>query len=211
MSVVGHTIGQIAPTVPYTQAWKRQYYPSYYPKCETNKKETPHLLKAIVLSALEFDFSKFYHIYTDGSKNKDSAGCGFFDPQSETRVPINLPAFCSVYTAELYAILAATEHLIKLKIKQEDVLICIDSQSAILAITEGKTSRTDLVSKIHSNFLSLEKQGNTFSTFWTPSHIGIPGNEIADRAANEGLTTDQNKIDALPVPKEISTKIKMHM
>jgi len=90
-----------------------------------------------------------------------------------------LPLSTSIYTAETYAILEA------LKIASSSIpdsfVIISDSLSALESIL-NPYSTNELVQHIQEMISTSNK---TFTFMWVPSHVGISGNETADKLANE--------------------------
>ena len=72
-----------------------------YKKARTN----PDGLKMIFLEHLMEQHSDSVHIYTDGSKTENSAGCAAFSHQGTIKYKLSRNA--TIFTAELYAISAA--------------------------------------------------------------------------------------------------------
>ena len=119
-------------------------------------------------------------IYTDGSKTEQGVGSAF-SSHGESYA-WSLHPWTSIFTAELYAIWQALEFSESQTL--DTILICIDSLSAIQAIQ--KTYSSDpLVQKILTRISNLQELGKKYILVWIPSHIGITGNEIADKAAKD--------------------------
>jgi hypothetical protein len=75
-------------------------------------------------------------------------------------------------------------------------LICSDSLSSLQAI-DTLYSPHALVQEIHSLLASLSSRDVTVVFCWVPGHVGIQGNELADRAAKaatEKVLTDNNRL-----------------
>ena len=140
------------------------------------------------------EHQNFTQFYTDGSKSDDgtaAAAIGRRRGVSTTILKARLPAGTSIYTAELYAILAA---YIKIKDKNyKKSIIISDSLSALKSIHPkflGKHPLIDKIIEIQNNIQSLPK------LLWIPSHTGIPYNEKVDVEAKEAL----NLPDVTPIP-----------
>ena len=94
-----------------------------------------------------------------------------------------LPDNSSIYSAELTAILLALSHI--QSNPNTNYIILSDSQSALKAIDSRNLD--------HPHILSIYQSIHPFNTkvdiifCWVPSHVGIPGNELADQAAKEAL------------------------
>jgi len=85
----------------------------------------------------------------------------------------------TIFTAELCAI--------KLVISNSDKNVCIfsDSYSSLQAIASGKSNcRPNLLLQIISFVSNYSKK---VDFVWLPSHIGIKGNELADKLANAAI------------------------
>jgi len=82
--------------------------------------------------------------------------------------------------------------------------------TSILQAIDGFNIDNDLVQKFIKEYSVQTKQGKAIALCWIPSHVGIPGNEKADPAANGGLSVTALKLPAfelLPrVTKLISEK-----
>ena len=93
---------------------------------------------------------------------------------------VSLPSVSSVFTAELTAIFEA------LQCARTDgrvhFLLCTDSMSSMQAI-DSCFPRNPLVSRIHDLLAGLRDAGIRVTFLWLPSHMGIAGNELADRYA----------------------------
>ena len=103
---------------------------------------------------------------------------------NDTSYGFKLPSICSVFTAELFAILKALEH-IELQ-SMRNFLICSDSLSALQAISEIYPS-SHLVQMIQSRLALLSNLDFQVIFVWVPAHVGIVGNETADRTAKNAL------------------------
>lgn len=96
-----------------------------------------------------------------------------------------IPSIATIYTAELNAILAVIENA--LTVNNNHVTVITDSRSAIQGILKYNNSHP-LITKI----LEKVKESNKFITLcWVPSHVGVDGNEKADKAAKEIIDTDE--------------------
>ncbi|CAH2088589.1 unnamed protein product [Euphydryas editha] len=122
-------------------------------------------------------------IFTDGSKlDDDSVGAAFVCYDGE-RPPVikkfKLHNSCSVFQAELFAILQASgwasQH------KYLHTLVLSDSRSTIQA-SQNRSNTHPLVALIHKT-LHLHTTTGYIDFAWIKSHAGLAGNETADTAA----------------------------
>ena len=121
-------------------------------------------------------------IYTDGSKEGDRVGCAVVCGRQ--CVMERLPDVASIYTAELRAIYLALHHGISST--GDKLIICVDSLSCLQAIENLEIENPLVLSilELHSTFKTLKKD---VVFCWVPSHVGIRGNELADKAAKTAL------------------------
>ena len=146
-----------------------------------------------VIKDMFVDHTKDVHseisIYTDGSKSEEGVGFGVVLP--DRTVSRRLPGAASIFSAELQAILFALACLVR--ISRDEYVIYSDSRSAIISITDA-FSKHPIVMEIHRWIDILCGQGKTVRFCWVPSHTGVTGNEAADVAAVEAVTSN------LPIP-----------
>ena len=123
-------------------------------------------------------FPGMEHYYTDGSKKDDLAGSGIYSRKLECAH--RLPNGYSVFDAELYAIYSTVNFIIRDNISS---VIFPDSKSALEAIKSG-TSNHPLAMIICQRILNSNIR---ICLVWIPAHIGIHGNEMADKWAKRSL------------------------
>jgi len=119
--------------------------------------------------------TNYTFIYTDASQNQDTTAYAITTENIVLKRAI-LPNYTSVYTAEIIAILEATEIGLNNKGK---ICICSDSLSAIHSILNIDNSAyypTKIRGIINNAYPKIK-------ILWVPSHVGISGNEFADEAA----------------------------
>mgnify|MGYP001553615755 CR=1 FL=1 len=133
--------------------------------------------------------------YTDGSKSHDAVACAAHCTSHQMQM--SLPAQMSIYTAELVAIDSALAH-IERDGDSDEYIICSDSLSCLTALCSPDFKNPYLLS-ILKKCTSLANRDKTIVFIWCPSHIGVGGNERADRLAKQALTMPGH---ALPVPYE---------
>ncbi|KAI5756494.1 hypothetical protein M8J77_025486 [Diaphorina citri] len=127
-------------------------------------------------------YANYVQIYTDGSKNETSVGCALVIPEMNIVQKVTLNQNSSIFHAELLAISESLTLVENLPISK--ALIISDSLSALQAITTLFHSNP-LVQNIQEKILSIPN--STIEFFWCPSHVGIAGNDAADREAKSAL------------------------
>ncbi|KZS19748.1 Uncharacterized protein APZ42_013727 [Daphnia magna] len=112
----------------------------------------------------------------------------------------------NIQTAEPHGLLKALEACYHLEPGPLQIQIFTDSQSAFMAIdTATKHSHNPVIQEIW-NLLHCQKNVGTHTHLtWIPSHIGIPGNEVADRLASDqaGIPLTNKIHNTLTVPELI--------
>ena len=124
----------------------------------------------------------FETIYTDGSKSVDGVGSAFV--HGGVSRAFHLPTDASIFTAESIAIMKSLEYIESLSLKNS--LIFSDSLSVLESIKQ-MNFKNPILSQVLSKLDSLSSQLN-IKLIWIPGHVGISGNEKADRAAKSALT-----------------------
>ena len=150
--------------------------------CKKKKAETSSSDFKEDLGKIFEAYKEHTHIYTDGSKEGKKVGFAAHTPNGNLKG--GLPGHASIFTAEAYAILRALDW-VRVSSRTK-FLILSDSKSCLQSI--GQYSPTNpLVRDIRQTMTTLKRKGNDIVLCWLPSHIGIHGNEEADRAAKEAL------------------------
>ena len=156
------------------------------------KTDNPHLLKTKALEHIDSKGSQV-SIYTDGSKSEHGVGFAIISPGSQ--VQHSLPNEASVYTAELVALKYALD-LVK-DTNERSTTIFSDSRSALEAIQDFYP-RNPIVREIQKKTDKLIRKGKAVTFCWIPAHVGVPGNEKADKAAKEAIKSNQAR-DRIPI------------
>ena len=132
---------------------------------------------------------KYVQIYTDASKVDEMvAAAAVSSVAPNSSFSRRLRDHCSIYTAELQAILFALKQVHQSKTNNK-LMIFSGSLSALQALKNFKTDHPLLIQiqeRLHK--INADKKGTIF--VWVPGNIGIRGNEAADRAAKEALNTE---------------------
>ncbi|XP_076329360.1 uncharacterized protein LOC143235273 [Tachypleus tridentatus] len=118
-------------------------------------------------------------IYTDGSKSGNSVGSAMVCYGSV--VVCRIPSTASVFTAELYAISLALDHIAAEQ--YPNCTIYTDLLSSILALESLHVSSHPILADIRNRLAHFSLAATSIQFFWIPGHVGIRGNELADMAA----------------------------
>ena len=154
--------------------------------------------------------------YTDGSVdlNNNRAGAAAVIRNKNNQIikisKQRISGHVSSLQAELCAIaLDLTESK---NIKNIGKIIHTDSLNSILDIqkTEPKEN-VELIKTIHKLIDIHHKNGNHITLNYVPSHIGLVGNEQADKAAKEALTHNETEINIKPEFSALKNKLKTHL
>ena len=146
------------------------------------------------------------HIYTDGSKSEEGAsGAGCYNESMGLQNAYPLGTTVTIVEAELKAIHRALTQLKQYNIEKRDIIIFSDSQSALSRLQAAyntlqppKATVRDIQSSIGD--LQTTTPGRLVYLQWIPAHVGIPGNEKADKLAKQGAAEPQ---PTLPQPIEL--------
>lgn len=125
-------------------------------------------------------FADFSYVYTDGSKLEDgSTAAAVYIENLEITFTYKLNPSHTIIGAELFAILKALQ-FIDINTPLENTVVLTDCKSA-LHIIGGK--RNTAYKAISYPIKSLLRKRENIQLQWVKAHIGIKGNEVADRAA----------------------------
>ncbi len=172
----------------------------------TSKDALPLLQKQLALETIagvSMSVPAAHHIYVDGSVQADgNAACAMFSPTLEPPVEgewlgHRLPNSSSSTFCELHGILDAVTLLVRRRVN--GVIVC-DSQSALHALSATRPSCSRVVQDILCQ-LAIARDAFLVVTFvWTPSHIGLAGNDTVDRLAKAACALgldDANTVSSL--------------
>jgi hypothetical protein len=82
----------------------------------------------------------------------------------------------------------------------ERKLIATNSLSTLIAASDKKVTKNPKTRKIRK---LLEQEGDKNTLLWVPSHVGIPRNEKADKAAKEALDEQLDRTEEYP-PQDLA-------
>ena len=97
---------------------------------------------------------------------------------------------CSNYRAEILAICTAAEHLLASVKKMGSIAIFTGSLSALQSLNSADPEQ--MIQGLHSSLAKLTAQFLVFLQ-WVPAHVGLTGNETADRFAKIGSKAPQTQ------------------
>ena len=122
--------------------------------------------------------------FTDGSKMEEGTGAGLCLSISKRETLISLGRYCTVFQAEVTAIMACALENYRRGYESKNIYIYSDSQAALKALL-GCRDKSGLVKDCRSTLQDLA-QRNRLTLMWVPGQIGVQGNERADKLDRMG-------------------------
>ena len=173
---------------------------------KTKKSETHPIDFQIAFDNIREEYPTHIAIYTDGSKEENRVAAA-----AVSRLGVmsrRIPGYSSIFTAEAYAIMMA---LVKIEDSEEkNFMIFSDSKSCLQALAHLKTDHP-IVVQILDKLNDLKEANYDIRFCWVPGHVGLRGNELADRTAKRALDDDPGPCpiphtDIRPLIKRLVTK-----
>lgn len=124
-------------------------------------------------------YSNFSKIFTDGSKR--AVGVGAAVVCNNTTRSASLPIEASIFSAEMHAVSMAVRLVNELR--GERFVIFSDSFSVLKSLENVRIKHPVGRTILHDIYNLKTESRKQISLCWIPSHVGIHGNEAADRAA----------------------------
>ncbi|KAL9873520.1 uncharacterized protein ACN427_013880 [Glossina fuscipes fuscipes] len=145
-------------------------------------------------------------LYTDGSKSPGlPRACAVVDATGRVLLNHIFHESTSTFITEARAILHAANLAHKNKLK---TVIVTDSLSVLLATRNPSTSRWSTINKLRNIITTPDGK---IKMLWVPSHIGLLGNEQADRAAKYAASAPlimDDVMEKLDLQRYIGRKVK---
>ena len=166
----------MVPKTPHT------YHKARSARPRENGEQCPFTQKSVTQEMIHEKYPKhsWIHAYTDGSAEEAvrNGGSGIFlkfpdKPPVSLSFPVGKRS--SNYRAEVHALIEAARHLIDMGEQNRNIALLTDSLSALQALS-GSTD----------NCIRQLQDGLNI-----PSHMGIQGNEVADKLAKAGSQKPQ--------------------
>lgn len=169
-----------------------------------------NLLKVSIIKELNLKYSGWSHIYTDGSKSDKGLGAAFCDINKRISATFQIDVKTSIMTMELIAISKALDYILE-SLDGQHFVIITDSKSALQHLARcasGSSRGVPIAFKILSQLYIFQIRKINLRLQWVPSHIGLYGNEEADRLAKLAITVG-TKITYFPFYSETLNEFKI--
>ncbi|UYV70713.1 hypothetical protein LAZ67_8000346 [Cordylochernes scorpioides] len=176
---------------PYKERPEISYNLDLEQEC-SKRADHPGLLRSLAMERIERADKETIQIYTDGSLVENgSSGSGvlILKDSMEIKRRIKNPKNLSELTAILQALKLVEKN------ETKNIIIYTDSKAAIFAIKNCYYSQDRLLKNIAAEINKLNKN-TKISLQWIPSHVGVPGNEEADRLAKEGAAGHPDAVNS---------------
>ena len=129
-------------------------------------------------------------IYTDGSHDeKGNTGAGVYSSYFSHYSAVGRNK--TNFNPEIKAISCALQLLLTQQYSSLKIVILSELKAAIQSVAFSSTFLNKEVQEINKMIRIHQKLGRQITFQWIPSHIGIRGNEAADRLAKKGTTLHQ--------------------
>ena len=136
-----------------------------------------------------YESMQFGSIYTDGSKSDDYVSASAVS--SVDILKVNLPVQTSIFTAEAVALKLAVKYIQQQTLRR--TVIYSDSLSCLQTL-ENRNLEHPVIREIVHLLTYLNSVGSEIEFCWIPGHVGIPGNEKADRTAKHFIDNELYEI-----------------
>ena len=200
------------PVLPPRPPWRRRKLKVDLSITKAGKKdENPTAMASLARMQME-KYKNSLAIYTDASKTTEGVtSAAFVIPALNVTSAIRLPDKLSIYSAELLAIKFSlefvSEHYLSSNVG-DGIVIFSDSLSSLTAIKTGKSAcRPNTLIDIFE-ILDIIDANVTCTMVWIPSHVGIAGNEAADKAAQLATMSPFVDVDSYLELKDLNVHIQ---
>ena len=173
-------------SIPDTPIWESEPNDVNFAMSTHDKSSTsPDYFKSKFISDILPIYKNFQHFYTDGSKHEDRAGYGIYNKDRTLSRRISNDS--SIFTAEIEAIRRVLLHIDEAPLRQDIKYVIFCDSKSVLESIDNQVSRNPLMLKTLDTIQKIRYDNKTLKFCWIPSHVGIRGNDLADKKAKDSL------------------------
>ncbi|XP_026481416.1 uncharacterized protein LOC113388232 [Ctenocephalides felis] len=132
-------------------------------------------------------FPDFEVFFTDGSKGPEGVGACIYHQNTNLYTKYKLDINASIYTAEMYAINKCIRNIASLSL--EKAVVFSDSRSSLESLLSIGRDPSFLVLDTLNHIHNILSKRKSVYLIWIKSHIGVTGNEAADKGAKDAINT----------------------
>jgi ribonuclease HI len=155
---------------------------------DLRKKASPMVIKLIALEMIDLHYPKkdWLGVYTDGTRadKANTAGGGVYCKLFSQYATVGINK--SNFDGELGAICLALQQLLY-KLQAFEVCV-VDTKAAIQAVSSNSQPKSNKINDIKQALKHIKALKKIVIFQWLSSHVGLEGNEIAEKLAKKGTT-----------------------